>query len=126
MAKELLVKGVQKVLKSFQEEGKDFHFAALVPVYPGLPSTSYVLLLDGDWLQNISVFESRKLIIERIFKSIDEPEIRKKINSISVWNRGNAFQPGIEAEILIDDKSISRFFNYAPAMSFSGSLFSGE
>jgi len=47
MDKDTLVIEVKAVLDSFLAEGKDLSFAALVPVYPGLPSTSYTLLLNG-------------------------------------------------------------------------------
>jgi hypothetical protein len=119
-----LVTAIKSVLNSFQLEGKDFSFAALVPVYPGLPSTSYILLLNGEWLQQMSVFESTKMVIERIFKMINDPEIRKKIDSVDVWLKGQVYQAGVEAIILIDDDKISRYFNYAPTPAFSGSLFS--
>ena len=124
MDKDTLVKEIKAVLDSFQPEGINFSFAALVPVYPGLPSTSYILLLNGEWLQDISIFESTKIIIERIFKRISDPEIRQKIDSVDVWLKGQAFQAGIQAIILIDDDTISRYFNYAPTPAFSGSLFS--
>jgi len=124
MAKDTLVIAVKSVLISFQSEGKGFSFAALVPVYPGLPSTSYILLLNGEWLQQMSIFESTKIIIERIFKLIDDPEIRQRVDSVDVWLKGQVYQSGVEAIILIDDANISRYFNYAPTTAFSGSLFS--
>lgn len=124
MVKDALVVEIRKVLNSFLEEGKDFSFAALIPVYPGLPSTSYTLLLNGEWLQNMSVFDSTKIIIERIFKIIDDSKVRQKIDSVDVWLKGQVYPPGVEAIIIFDDERISRYFNYAPTFSFSGSLFS--
>lgn len=123
MVKDTLVTAVESVLNSFQTEGKYFSFAALIPVYPGLPSTSYVLLLDGEWLQQISIFESTKIIIERIFKIVNDAEIRGKIDSVDVWLKGQVYQAGIEAIIIINNPNISRYFNYAPTPAFSGSLF---
>lgn len=123
MDKELLVANINNVLESFKLEGKGFSFAALVPVYAGLPSTPYVLLLDSDWLQQLSIFDSTKLIIERIFQVIEDPEIRKKIDSVDVWRKGMTYPGGIEAIIIIDDDKISRYFNYIPTPAFSGSLF---
>lgn len=124
MAKETLVTEVKSVLNSFQSEGKEFRFAALVPVYPGLPSTSYILLLNSEWLQETSIFESTRIIIERIFKIINDPEIRQKIDSVDVWLKGQVYQAGMEAIILIDSDNLGRFFNYSPTLAFSGSLFS--
>lgn len=124
MAKDSLVTELKSVLDSFQPEGKDFSFAALVPVYPGLPSTSYVLLLNGEWLQQMSIFESTKMVIERMFKMVKDPEIRKKIDSVDVWQKGQTYPAGVEAIIIIEDDKISRYFNYAPTLAFSGSLFS--
>ncbi len=124
MDKEILVTEIRAVLDSFQPEGKDFTFAALVPVYPGLPSTSYILVLNGEWLQERSIFESIKIITERIFKTISDPKIRQKIDSVDVWHKGQAYSAGVEAIIMIDDDKIGRYFNYAPTLAFSGSLFS--
>jgi hypothetical protein len=123
MDKETLVTEVNAVLNSFLREGKDFSFAALVPIFPGLPSTSYTLLLNGKWLRNLSVFESTKLVIERIFQVVGDPEIRQRIDSVDVWQKGQVYPAGIEAEIILDTENMSRYFNYAPTTSFSGSLF---
>lgn len=126
MDKETLVTAVKAVLDSFQKEGKDFSFAALLPVFPGLPSTSYTLLLNGNWLRQMSVFESTKLVIERIFQVIHDPSVRQKIDSVDVWMKGQAYPAGMEAEIILDDENLSRHFNYIPTFSFSGSLFANE
>ncbi len=126
MDKNTLVTEINTVLTSFEAEGKKFSFAALVPVFPGLPSTSYILLLDSEWLQQTSIFESTKIIIERIFEVISDIEVRKKVDSVDVWLKGQSYSAGIEAIILIDDNKISRYFNYAPAGAFSGSLFSSS
>jgi len=45
-------------------------------------------------------------------------------DSVDVWLKGQAYQAGGEAIIIIDDGVIGRFFNYAPTSSFSGNLFS--
>ncbi|MFN0213448.1 MAG: hypothetical protein ACKVT2_04265 [Saprospiraceae bacterium] len=126
MDKETLVTEIRAVLDSFLPEGKDFTFAALVPVYPGLPSTSYILLLNSEWLQERSIFESIKIITERIFKTISNPKVRQKIDSVDVWQKGQSYPAGVEAIIIIDDNKISRYFNYAPTLAFSGSLFSSS
>jgi len=124
MDKDTLVIEVKAVLDSFFAEGKDLSFAALVPVYPGLPSTSYTLLLNGEWLQQRSIFESIKIITERIFKTISDPKVRQKIDSVDIWLKGQSYPAGVEALIIIGDDTISRYFNYAPTLDFSGSLFS--
>lgn len=105
-----------KVLESFENEGRSFRFAALIPVYPW-PSTSYILLLDGDWLDEMSVFEAIDIVVPRIHQVIKQPGIRGKINRVNIWLKGPMYERGIEAEILIDKIGLSRYFNYPLASS---------
>ena len=115
MATKALVNDTLKVLKSFQNEGRDFRFAALVPVYPGLGSTSYILLVDAEWLDNMTFHEAAVILTTRIFSVIQDVNIRKKINRVDVWLKGGVYERGVEAEILIDKVGLSRYFNYPQA-----------
>jgi hypothetical protein len=120
MVTETLVRNVQAVLDSFEAEGRGIRFAALIPIYPW-PSTSYVLLVDAEWLQNLSAYEGIVAIIKRVFDLIPDPEIRVKINRVDIWLKGSTYERGTNAEILVDKVGLSRHFNHpASPVSLSG------
>ena len=114
MVTEALVKNTTAVLDSFRAEGREIRFAALIPVYPW-PSTSYVLLVDAEWLQKITVYEGILVIMKRIFDLIQDPEVRIKIDRVDIWLKGGTYERGTEAEILIDKAGLSKYFNYPAA-----------
>jgi hypothetical protein len=87
MDEKQLVKNIQKVLNSFQEESKTFDFVSIEPAYQGFHD-SFILNLRADWLDELPCHESLQIITDRIFQLLDSNTI-KHINSIHLLDRAS-------------------------------------
>ena len=77
MDKKILVENVKKVIDSFKNEGKDFSFVGLIPLY----GSSYILSVNGTWLESLTTYQSISIITRRMFDLLDRniPQDAQKV-----------------------------------------------
>ena len=85
MDKKILVTEIKRVIDAFKEEDKVFSFIGLIPVYPGIESTSYILLVNAVWIQELPYHQSISLITHKLFDVLDSKVIRY-INRVEIYN----------------------------------------
>jgi hypothetical protein len=82
---------VRKYIAAMKKDGKDISFAALIPVYPWLEDTSYVLQVSADWIENMSFKEVIDYMIPKMFEVLDE-RTRLFINRVDTFDeKGDVF-----------------------------------
>jgi hypothetical protein len=70
--------------QTFSEEGRPLDFVGIAPLYPAIPSTSYVLQVHAEWLDGISnCNEALKMVIDRLY-AILEPQNLRRINRVDI------------------------------------------
>lgn len=111
MVTEALVNEARKFLHSFEMEGKHFRFAALVPIYPYFSDTPYTLVVDAEWLDKLPYGEALDLLVDRLFE-VTNSKTRLKLNGMDVYSKGRTYPLGTEAEILIDEAGLGKYFNH--------------
>ena len=84
MDKKVLVEQVKRVIDSFKNEGKNFSFVGLIPVY----QNSYILSVSADWLEPFSTYESISIITRRMFELLDSKTIRH-LNRVEIYDKNN-------------------------------------
>jgi hypothetical protein len=103
MDKKILVEKVKSVIQSFQQEDKGFSFVGLVPVYPGIDSTSYILSVRAAWLEPLGHFNSISIISQRLFELLDKKTLRY-INRVEILDEnqedGITQEPDFQSNII--------------------------
>jgi len=46
-----LIAEVRKYIAALESDGKKFSFVALIPTYPGVSDSSYILQVKADWIE---------------------------------------------------------------------------
>ena len=109
MDKKNLAEEVRKVITSFENEGKEFKFVALVPTYRWDSQTDYILQILTDWVPD-STYPGFNLIIERLYKLLD----KKHIHYI---NRLNLYTEHGDVQALPGDPILVNNIDYHPEMA---------
>ncbi len=86
MDKKILVEHIKRVINSFKNEGKDFSFVGLIPVYPN--GSSYILSVSASWLEPFNNFDSISVITRRMFELLDSKTLRF-INRVEIYDKNN-------------------------------------
>ena len=85
MDKKILVEKVRGVIASFKNEGKDFSFVGLKPVYPW-PDTSYILVVSASFLDKFTNNQGISIMTDRLFDILDKKTLRY-INRVEVHDK---------------------------------------
>lgn len=105
MDKKILVENVKKVIDSFKNEGKDFSFVGLIPLY----GSSYILSVNGTWLESLTTYQSISIITRRMFDLLDSKTLRH-INRVEIFNK-NTLNDMSNDLILEDTIGYKDFYN---------------
>ena len=84
MDKKVLVEQVKRVIDSFKNEGKNFSFVGLIPVY----QNSYILSVSADWLESITINQGISIMTNRMFELLDSKTIRH-LNRVEIYDKNN-------------------------------------
>lgn len=76
---------VNKYIVAMKKDGKDFLFVALIPTYPGIDDTSYILQVKADWIDRIHCKKVFDYMIPKMFEVLDQPT-RRCINRIDIFD----------------------------------------
>lgn len=88
MDKKILVEKIKQVIASFKNEGKEFSFVGLQPVYPDSDNTSYILVIRASWLDEFSDYQSIAVITRRLFDLLDKKTL-KYINRVEIHDKAD-------------------------------------
>lgn len=99
MDKKILVTEIKKIIDSFKAEDKLFSFVGLIPVYPGIEGTSYILLVNAVWIQGLPYYQGISIITHKLFDVLDSKVI-KYINRVEIYdeNTFNHYPYDLELE----------------------------
>ena len=99
MDKKILVEHVKRVIDSFKNEGKDFSFVALIPVYPN--GSSYILSVNASWLDPFNTFDRISIITRRMFELLDSKTLRF-INRVEIYDKNNLLDSA--NDLILEDR----------------------
>jgi hypothetical protein len=92
---------VENYIKAMKEDGHNFQFVALIPTYPGISDTSYILQVKADWIQDC--FTAFEYMTPKMFEVIKDVSVRKCLNRIDIYNEHNELHCRSEDLILINE-----------------------
>jgi len=98
---------INRYLDAMKKEGYNFQFVALIPAYPGITDTSYILQVKASWITNS--FIAFDYMTPKLFEILNQPT-RAMINRIDIYNEDGELFCQTEDLILIND------INYKPSL----------
>lgn len=102
---------VIRFINAMKEDGKTFTFVALIPTYPGVTDTSYILQVKGDWIDGVDCVKIFDYMVPKMF-TVLEQSTREFINRINIYDSKNDLHCSNGDLILINE------INYNPANHF--------
>ena len=103
---------IKKYIESIKKDGKDFSFVALIPTYPGLANTSYILQVKADWIENTYSKKVFDYMVPKMFEILDQPT-RMCINRIDIFDENG------DIYCMSDDLILVNKIKYSPVQYFS-------
>lgn len=93
---------LKRLLQPFRDEcekqGRPLKEIQLKEAFPGDISTSYILQISADWIEEIPAWDAIDFLFDILWKTADE-EVRKHVFSIQVLNSGQQISQPKQAEI---------------------------
>ena len=82
---EQLKAAVERVVQAIEQDSRKFKFVGLIPAYPGIADTSFILQVSADWLDNHTCTDNIRYIIDKLYKHLDKSDLRY-INRIDIYD----------------------------------------
>jgi hypothetical protein len=93
-------------VEAFHEEGKKIGLLGIVPVYPDIPSSSYVVQIYSTWLNEKPMYSGLDEVITKIY-SMYPPAVLGYINRVDVCSSNSEIHCMAD-ELIVND------INYQP------------
>jgi hypothetical protein len=107
LKKELLKKELLKLVEVFKEEGQKIELLGVIPVYPDISSTSFVVQIYSTWLnEKPNYFDAIKAVTSKIY-SMYPSSIIRYINRVDVCTNNSEIHCMAD-ELIVND------INYQP------------
>ena len=97
-----LIEEVRKYIAAMEVEGKKFSFVALIPTYPGVSDSSYILQVKADWIEQTYCKKVFDYMIPKMFEVLEQPT-RELINRIDIFDKKGELHCIAEDLILVND-----------------------
>ena len=109
MDKKVLAEEVNKVVASYENEGKSFKFVSLIPVYRWDSQTSYIVQVLADWMPD-TTSPHFDLFIDRLYEILGKKYMR-------YINRLNIYTEHGDTQALPGDPILVNNIDYHPEIS---------
>jgi hypothetical protein len=107
MDKRTLKENINSVIQAFKEEGHSVELAGIIPLYPEIPSTSYILQIYSSWLNEMSSCgEALDTVIDKLYELLT-PDVLKYINRVEICDENG------DIHCMSDDLILNEI-NYQP------------
>ncbi|OWY22522.1 hypothetical protein C7N43_38120 [Sphingobacteriales bacterium UPWRP_1] len=115
MDKDTLKQHCLKVIESFTDQGHSVELAGIVPLYPQLPTTSYVLQVFSTWLNQMPTCNAAtNMVIARLYELMPREALRY-INRVEICDENGEIHC-MSDDLIINDlnfQPLSIPYNYA-------------
>ncbi len=102
-----LKQAVEEVVQIIERDSHPFKFVGLIPAYPGVADTSYILQVSADWLDNYTCTDNSRYVIDKLYQHLS-PELLRYINRLDIYS------PGGYLHCMSPDLILRNEINYKP------------
>ena len=107
MDKQTLKTELTRVVRAFEQEGRQLEVVGIIAIYPDLPSTSYVLQVYAESLTKLpSCSDALSIVIDKLYEVLPQEALRY-INRVEICDK----QGDIHC---ISDDLITNLINFQP------------
>lgn len=101
-----LKKEVKGFIKDCELAGYAINHCCLVEAFPGDPTTSYIMHIGADWIENYDCYTVLKKLTKVMWASMTR-EARERIFSINIYDKHEKLHCATDAFLLMEDGSLA-------------------